>query len=219
MLLVLYIHLSTLLFLHFVLRAHVRCKRCILFYITLHYITTLTQVWFPEAARDLFSQSPVGFSADSLTVFAQPTSAVVGITVFCAHHWKSQFSSFQDVIYALRKPICAPPRLSEVSPTLPLKRFQCSSDWRWPSRPFQEDLSRNIAFPHLFPPGDRWCDVLGFVPAGSVSSFSTLQIFREASHLWGLLCPPVYLLGHIPNTGNRTTVWTQENTAHSGKAG
>ena len=23
--------------------------------------------------------------------------------------------------------------LSEVSPTLPLKRFQCSSDWRWPS--------------------------------------------------------------------------------------
>ena len=31
------------------------------------------------------------------------------------------------------KPICAPPRLSEVSPTLPLKQFQCSSDWWWPS--------------------------------------------------------------------------------------
>ena len=33
--------------------------------------------------------------------------------------------------------------------------------------------------------GGRWCDVLGFVPAGSVSSFSTLQIFREASHCEG----------------------------------
>ena len=30
------------------------------------------------------------------------------------------------------KPICAPPRLSEVSPTLALKRFQFSSDCRWP---------------------------------------------------------------------------------------
>ena len=28
--------------------------------------------------------------------------------------------------------ICVPSRLSEVSPTLPLKRFQCSSDRRWP---------------------------------------------------------------------------------------
>ena len=42
-------------------------------------------------------------------------------------------------------------------------------------------------------------DVLGFVPAGSVSSSSTLQIFREASHLWGLLFPPVCLLGHFPS--------------------
>ena len=43
-----------------------------------------------------------------------------------------QFSSVQrqDGIYALGKAhtICAPPRLSEVSPTLPLKQFQCSSD-------------------------------------------------------------------------------------------
>ena len=35
--------------------------------------------------------------------------------------------------------------------------------------------------------------------AGSVSSSSTLQIFLEASHLWWLLCPPVYLLGHFPS--------------------
>ena len=31
----------------------------------------------------------------------------------------------------------------------------------------------------------------------SVSSSSTLQILREASHLWGLLCQPVYLLGRF----------------------
>ena len=35
-------------------------------------------------------------------------------------------------------------------------------------------------FPRLSPPGDRWCDVLGFVPACSVISSSTHQIFREA---------------------------------------
>ena len=37
---------------------------------------------------------------------------------------------------------------------------------------------------------------LGFVPAGNVSSSWALKIFREASHLWWLLCPPVYLLCH-----------------------
>ena len=44
-------------------------------------------------------------------------------------------------------------------------------------------------------------DVLGFpfVPTGSVMGSSTLQIFREASHLWGLLCLPVCLLGHFPS--------------------
>ena len=34
---------------------------------------------------------------------------------------------------------------------------------------------------------------------GCVSSSSTLQIFRDASHLWWLLCPPIYLLGHFPS--------------------
>ena len=53
-------------------------------------------------------------------------------------------------------------------------------------------------FLRLSPPGDQWCDVLGSVPAGSVSSSSTFQIFWDGSHLWWLLCPPVYLLGHFP---------------------
>ena len=37
---------------------------------------------------------------------------------------------------------------------------------------------------HLSPPSNRWCNVLGFVPAGSVSNSSTLQIFREAGQLY-----------------------------------
>ena len=37
-----------------------------------------------------------------------------------------QFSSVED-IYALKKPICAPCQLSEVSPTSPLKPFHCLS--------------------------------------------------------------------------------------------
>ena len=89
------------------------------------------------------------------------------------------------------KPICAPPRLSEVSPTLPFKRFQCPSDWQWPSLVLWRKIVLRFLFLRVSPPGDRWCDVLGFVSAGSVSSFSTLQIFREASYLWGLLCQPV----------------------------
>ena len=58
------------------------------------------------------------------------------------------FSSVQFKVVSMRseKPICAPPRLSEVSPTLPFKRFQCSSDWRWPSL----ILSRKI-FPGISP--------------------------------------------------------------------
>ena len=71
----------------------------------------------------------------------------------------AQFSSVQDDIY---------PLLSEFYPNLPLKRFQCSS-------------VRCLLFPRLSPPGNPWCDILGFVPAGSVSSFSTLQIIREAT--------------------------------------
>ena len=39
-----------------------------------------------------------------------------------------QFSSVQDGNMHPKRPICAPPCLLEVSPTLPFKQFQCSSD-------------------------------------------------------------------------------------------
>ena len=65
------------------------------------------------------------------------------------------------------------------------KRFQCSSGWRWPSLVLSRKIVSRFLFPRLSPPGDRWCVVIGLVPAGSVLSSSALQIFREASHLWG----------------------------------
>ena len=45
------------------------------------------------------------------------------------------------------------------------------------------------------PLDNSWCDVLGFVPAGSVPSSSTLRIKIDASHLRWLLFQPVDLLG------------------------
>ena len=64
------------------------------------------------------------------------------------------------------------------------------------THPFKED---HLSHPLSTPPGDCWCDVLGSVPAGSISSSSTFQILQDASHLWELLCPLVYLLGHFPS--------------------
>ena len=44
-----------------------------------------------------------------------------------------QFSSVQDGIYTLGKAhMRSTLSISEVYPTMLLKRFQCSSDWRWP---------------------------------------------------------------------------------------
>ena len=57
-------------------------------------------------------------------------------------------------------------------PNVARERFQYPSDWRWPSL----ILSVKVLFRRLSPPGDRWCDMLGFVPACSVPNSSTLQI-------------------------------------------
>ena len=94
------------------------------------------------------------------------------------------------------KPIFAPPRLSEVSPTLPFEQFHCSSDWRRPLFVLSRKIVERLLFPRLSPPGDRWSDGLDFVPAVNVSSSSRLQILRDVSHLWWLLFPPVYLFDH-----------------------
>ena len=80
--------------------------------------------------------------------------------------------------YALH-PIC-----QKFPPMLPLKQFQSSSDWEWPSLVLSRKIVERFFFPRLSPRGDRWCDVLGFVPAGSVSSSSTRPIFWQARRMW-----------------------------------
>ena len=64
----------------------------------------------------------------------------------------------------------------------------------------RKTMEHCFLFPCLSPPGDSsvWCP-WHCVPAGSVSSSSTLQIFWDASHLWWMLYLPVYLLSHFPS--------------------
>ena len=74
---------------------------------------------------------------------------------------------------------------SEFSPVLPLKQFRCWSDWRWlflvlPRKIFQRSLCLCLSLPLPYQ-GNPWCDALDFVLADSVSSSSTLQIFRDSA--------------------------------------
>ena len=110
------------------------------------------------------------------------------------------------------EPICAPPHLSEVSSMLLLKQFQSWSDCRWPFLVLSiRKIAEQTSFLRLSPPGDWWCEVLGFVPLDNVSSSSTLQIFRDLGHLWWLLCPQAALLGHLPWFGLSKTVQPQKS--------
>ena len=96
----------------------------------------------------------------------------------------SVLSSVQIKMVSMRseKPIFASLRLSGVSPTLPLTdscNVRLIDDG--PLSSFQ--TVQRLLFPRLSSPGDRRCDVLGFVPAASVSGSSTFQIFRDTSNL------------------------------------
>ena len=86
------------------------------------------------------------------------------------------------------RPTCAPPCLSGVSPMLPLKQFKCWSHWRWPFLVLSGKIIEHFPFLCLSSPGYRWCDVPGLVPAGSVSSSSTLQIFRDGCFARQSIC-------------------------------
>ena len=97
-----------------------------------------------------------------------------------------QFNSVQDSIFA--------PGKAHMRSTLSLRNFpsigfETVTVFVWLtialSCPFKEDCQALPFFPCLASPGSWWCDVLGFVPAGSVWSSSTLQIFCDTSHLWG----------------------------------
>ena len=128
-----------------------------------------------------------------------------------------QFSSVQDGIYALGKAhMRSTPFLS-----FPRRCLWNSSRARVinngdPVSSFLMKIVERFLFPRLSPPGDRWRDVLGFVPAGSVSSSSTLQIFfRGANRSWWLLCPQVYLLGRFEGEKTDTMFFSSKGTTSS----
>ena len=89
-----------------------------------------------------------------------------------------EFSCFPSVAFENGSNV----RLTDDGPTSSLQR----------SRKIVPLPSRCL-FPRLAPPSDRWCDVLRFVPAGNVSSSSTLQIFRKANHY-----TPSIAFRHLP---------------------
>ena len=101
------------------------------------------------------------------------------------------------------KPIklCVPPRLSEVSTTSPSNvpnGFNVRLTDDGPFASFQGRLSSASSFNASFLQAIDGVMALASCPQ-VVSSSSTFQTFGEASHLWGLLCPPVYLLDHFPS--------------------
>ena len=66
----------------------------------------------------------------------QSPEACCTLTTSAPSSVQFSFGQFKMVSLRSEKPICTPPRLSEVSPASPLKRFQCSSGWRWLSLVF-----------------------------------------------------------------------------------
>lgn len=98
-----------------------------------HCIPTIHEAFTRLTALPIWMQN---HSDDELSYKLIPSSAPPPT-------WNSGphlFSSVQD-IYALKKSIWALPHLWEVSPTLPLKRFQCSSGW-WRPIYFTPSLSQ-----------------------------------------------------------------------------
>ena len=80
-------------------------------------------------------------------------------------------------------------RPTEVSSALSCSRDRLVDEGPFSSSP--QAAERPLSTP--LSPGDRWCDILGFVHADSVSSSSTVQIFRDVSHVTSAC-----LLGHLP---------------------
>ena len=114
----------------------------------------------------------------------------------------ARFSSVQDGVYVLGK---AYMRSTPFLRNVHIVAFETVPTLVWLtmalSPPFKDD---RLALPLSTPLFSGWLMVWcpWLVPAASVSNSSTLQIFREASHLWRLLCLPVYLLCRFPSLGH-----------------
>ena len=112
-----------------------------------------------------------------------------------------RFTSVQDGIYALGK--------AHMRYTLSLRSLlQCCLENSskvgltegWPFLVLSPQIAKCCLFPRVSPPGDRWRDFHGFMPAGRVSRPATLQIFRDGIHVLLLLCPLFCRLKSFPLT-------------------
>ena len=78
---------------------------------------------------------------------------------------------FKDISSSSGKPTCAPLFQKTTPPiAVPLKQLP-TFVWlhcRWPFRVLSRKITEHFLFLSLSPPGDRSCDVLGFVPLGCV---------------------------------------------------
>ena len=111
-----------------------------------------------------------------------PVCLPLSITASWSRLWgcSVQFSSVQDGIYALYKVnVRSTPSLTG-SPALPLKRFQCSSDWR--SGPFSFFLGRSLVLPLSIPLLQAISGVISLALCPQVMS-QTSQHFRASKPL------------------------------------
>ena len=123
-----------------------------------------------------------------------------------------QFSSvqFKMVSMCLEKPICTPHRLSEVSPIIAPETVRLLFFWlKIFSLALLKKIVERFLFSRFSSPGDRWCGVLGFVPAGSVSSSSTLQT-PEQCHDIVCMCSFRRWM-----SSNYIVTWQSDFTSHS----
>ena len=107
-----------------------------------------------------------------------------------------QFSSVPYGIYALGKAHMRSTLSQEFPQRCP---WDSSNVGLTDDGPFSSSEGRSLSASSFYAPPFQaigGCDVFGFVPAGSFSSSSTLKIFRDASRLWWLFCPPICLLSH-----------------------
>ena len=97
------------------------------------------------------------------------------------------------------KPICDPPRLSAISPSLPLKRFQCSSDRRWPSRPFKGRSSSASAFYASLLQAIDGVMPLALCPQGVSQASQHFKASEKQATCKGCFSRQVCLLGRFPS--------------------
>ena len=111
-----------------------------------------------------------------------------------------QFSPVQIRMVSVRseKPICAlPPLLSDVSPKLPVKQFQCSCDWLCPFLVFWRKFVKRFLSPRLSPPDINGVMTLALYPqvvSQASQHFRSSETTCDGRFACAML---IYLLAHF----------------------